>query len=412
MNNLIPLPPSYQWENSPNRYRLVHHEEGVVGAVEKSDMISWYQYDMRINGGKTPVGGPFPNDYGSIVLAMNDLVRRMNIRNEGYSRKASYNPNAGKKPLDFSKPWTLTKDNLKARLTHLQINQKRGNLSRGEVEEMNKIKGMMKNNRLASLQHRVARLEKVAAFSYNPLAGTTPIDFSNKKNLNTHTLNARYLFLLEKGEGRLTLEERVEFDRIRHAFNRRDVYLRRNPSINNFHLEKTAHLEKEAAFKALKQKIRAMLGSFGKSVERGLLYMPERDIKKAVRELKRNPEFMEAIKKVPPRSSFQRVKEFLSHYLRKELRLSNTVLVIAVVVGTIAYFMPAVGVPLLLLGLVNAVLDDPGIERETTQNRAQYHARNRILNEREAGGLPLVSKVPKNVWRATSETLDSLRYLT
>ena len=163
---------------------------------------------------------------------------------------------------------------------------------------------------------------------------------------------------------------------------------------------RVARLEKEAAFKALKQKIRAMLGNFGRNVERGLLYMPERDIKKAVRELKRNPKFMEAIKQVPPRSSFQRVKEFLSHYLRKELMLSNTVLLIAVVVGTIAYFMPAVGVPLLLLGVVNAVLDDPGVERERTQSRAQYHARNRILNEggsdREAAGYLLLKGMRDN----------------
>ena len=147
---------------------------------------------------------------------------------------------------------------------------------------------------------------------------------------------------------------------------------------------RVARIEKEAALRRIKEKIKAMLSSFGKSTEQALLYMPEKDIKKAVVELKRNPKFMEGIKKLPPRTPFQKVKEFLAHYFRKEMRLTNTNLRIAVVVGAIAYLFPAWGIGLIGLALFNAILDDPGRERERTQERAQYHARNRILNERKA----------------------------
>ena len=152
---------------------------------------------------------------------------------------------------------------------------------------------------------------------------------------------------------------------------------------------RVAHLEKEAALKRLKEKVLSMLSSFGKGAEKALLYMPERDIKKAVRELQRNPEFMGSLEKAPPRSSFQKVKEFFTHLFRKELMISNTVLGIAVVAATLAYFIPGAGIALILLVLGNAILDDPGVERERTRERAQYHARNRLLSEREAGGLPL-----------------------
>ena len=63
--------------------------------------------------------------------------------------------------------------------------------------------------------------------------------------------------------------------------------------------------------------------------------------------------------------------------------ISNTVLGVAVVAATLAYFIPGAGIALILLVLGNAILDDPGVERERTQQRAQYHARNRLLSERE-----------------------------
>ena len=158
-------------------------------------------------------------------------------------------------------------------------------------------------------------------------------------------------------------------------------------------IEKEAsHLEKEASFQRIKEKIRSMLGNFGKGAERALLYIPERDIEKAVRELKKNPEFMNSIEKAPPRSSFQKVKEFFTHLFRKEMMLSNTILVIAVIAATLTYFIPGVGITLILLLLGNALISDPGVERERTHQRAQYHARNRLLNDREAGApYPILS---------------------
>lgn len=145
---------------------------------------------------------------------------------------------------------------------------------------------------------------------------------------------------------------------------------------------RVARLEREASLKRLKEKVLSMLSNFGRGTEKALLYMPERDIKKAVRELRRNPEFMESLEKAPPRSSFQKVKEFFTHLFRKEMMISDTVLGVAVVVATLAYFIPGVGIAVILLVLANALVDDPGVERERTQERAQYHARNRLLSER------------------------------
>lgn len=255
-----PNPPTYRWEvNSDgynNFYRLIHNKEGIVGSVEKSNGYSWYLYDWRLNQGKEPVGGPFPNDASGLEIAFSELLRKMNIRERvRFSRKASHNtdqqmmrlaslqhrvemlkeasfrldrqgpsipprfankvkaltgcnvseisvrdyngesvgrsmtsfggymlfteegsfvlntdpptgdcrdyvilrmpshfksastPLTGKKPLNFSKPWTLTIENLNARLTYLQRKQNTLFVSRTEAEEMVKIKKMMRNNR-------------------------------------------------------------------------------------------------------------------------------------------------------------------------------------------------------------------------------------------------------------------------
>ena len=74
---------------------------------------------------------------------------------------------------------------------------------------------------------------------------------------------------------------------------------------------RVAHLEKEAALKRLKEKVLSMLSSFGKGAEKALLYMPERDIKKAVRELQRNPEFMKSLEKHLHGALFRRLRSSL-----------------------------------------------------------------------------------------------------
>lgn len=113
--------------------------------------ISVRDYDGENVGRRMTSFGGYSlfTEEGSLVLNTDpptgDCRDYVILRMPSHFKSAAYN--AGKKPLDFSKPWTLTIENLKARLTYLQRKQNTLFVSRTEAEEMVKIRKMMRNNR-------------------------------------------------------------------------------------------------------------------------------------------------------------------------------------------------------------------------------------------------------------------------
>ena len=111
------------------------------------------------------------------------------LRMPSHFKSASYNPNAGKKPLNFSKPWTLTKEAMVARLRYLQKKQRFEALTPRESAEMSHIEMKMKR-KSASYQFKHRKWG---------LKGAEPLDFSNPETLKDVQLTRRIDFLRKKG---------------------------------------------------------------------------------------------------------------------------------------------------------------------------------------------------------------------
>jgi len=144
-----------------------------------------------------------------------------------------------------------------------------------------------------------------------------------------------------------------------------------------------AKLEKQAILRRFKEKafdlLNTIMGAF--RIKPEILYgASERDIKKAMRKLEKDPEFKKVLEEAPPRGNLKKIWGYFNIYFSRSLGYTGVMLVILVLGAMIMKFLAVGGFTAGLL--LASFLGDVGSTAGPDEYYAKEIAKQRLLDRR------------------------------